>query len=192
MHPGDFIEFRSVYRDRVRWAFRRLVVADDGDEIALYLAPGVTGVWMGRDGEGRYLKRWVSDEPPHRLVWHTHHVLSVTRRGEAHSIWHMWDEEWRFKCWYVQLQDPLRESPGVVETMDHALDVVVAPDGTWRWKDEEDFAEAIALRVFTPEEAAAVREEGERVIAAPRWPTGWETWRPWLPDACARPDLSRL
>ena len=36
-----------------------------------------------------------------------------------------------------------------LETMDHALDVIVEPDGTWRWKDEDDFAEAQALGVFT-------------------------------------------
>jgi hypothetical protein len=50
--------------------------------------------------------------------------------------------------------------------------------GTWHWEDEDDFAEAQALGVFTPAEAAAVRAEGERVIAARPWPTGLESWRP--------------
>jgi len=62
--------------------------------------------------------------------------------------------------------------------MDHALDVLVEQDGTWRWKDEGDFAKAQRLGVFTPDEAALVRAEGERVIAARPWPTGWEDWRP--------------
>ena len=62
--------------------------------------------------------------------------------------------------------------------MDHALDLVIAPDGSWCWKDEDDFAEAQALGVFTVEQAAAVRAEGERVLAARPWPTGWENWRP--------------
>jgi hypothetical protein len=56
--------------------------------------------------------------------------------------------------------------------------VIVEPDGTWRWKDEDDFAEAQALGIFTAEEAAAVWAEGEHVIAARPWPTGWEDWRP--------------
>jgi predicted RNA-binding protein associated with RNAse of E/G family len=63
--------------------------------------------------------------------------------------------------------------------MDHALDVVIEPDGKWHWKDEDDFVEAQRLGVFTPEEAAAVRREGERVIAERLWITGWERWRPW-------------
>jgi hypothetical protein len=57
--------------------------------------------------------------------------------------------------------------------MDHALDIVVEPDGAWHWRDEDDFAETQRLGVFTTEEAAAVRAEGERVVAA----------RPWLPGA---------
>jgi hypothetical protein len=31
------------------------------------------------------------------------------------------------------------------DTTDRALDVVVGPDGRWRWKDEDDFARAIEL-----------------------------------------------
>ena len=27
-------------------------------------------------------------------------------------------------------------------------------------------------------DAAAVRDEAARVLAAPPWPTGWEDWRP--------------
>ena len=178
MRPGDLVELRSVYRGRTRWAFPWRVITDDGDQFVLYLAPGTKGVWTARDADGRYLERWVSEEPPHALVWQQHHVLSLTRRGEAHSLWLLWSEDWTFRCWYVQLQDPVVETASGLETMDHALDVLVEPDGVWRWKDEDDFAEAIALGVFTADEAASVRAEGERVIAARPWPTGWEDWRP--------------
>jgi hypothetical protein len=178
MRPGDVVELRSVYRGRVRWAFPHRVVADDGERFALYLAPGTEGVLLGRSPDGRYLERWISDEEPHAHVWRWHHILALTRRGDAHALWHFWDEDWNFVCWYVQLHAPIVERDGVLDTMDHALDVFVEPDGTWRWKDEDDFAEAQALGVFTPEEASAVRAEGERVIAARPWPTGWEGWRP--------------
>jgi hypothetical protein len=74
------------------------------------------------------------------------------------------------------------ETPTGIETTDHALDVVIDVDGSWRWKDEADFAEAQRLGVFSSEEAAAIRVEGERVVAARPWPTGWEDWRPSWPD----------
>jgi Protein of unknown function (DUF402) len=167
VRPGEFVEVRSVYRGRVRWSFPHRVVFDDGDRFGLHLAPGAEGVWMGRDTEGRYLERWARGDDPRP------HVC-----GDAHSLWLLWDEGWSFVCWYVQLWAPVVEQDGFVETMDHALDVLVEPDGTWRWKDEDDFAEAQALGIFTAEEAAAIRAEGERVVAARPWPTGWEDWRP--------------
>ena len=167
-----------MYRGRVRWAFPWRVVADDGELVVLHLAPGAEGVSMGRDENGRYIDRWITDEAPRPYTWHTQHVLSVTRRGEAHSRWLLWSEEWEFRGWYVQLQAPLVEHDGAIETTDHALDIVVRPDGHWYWKDEDDFAEARALGAFSDEEAAAIRAEGERVIAERPWPTGWEDWRP--------------
>ena len=108
----------------------------------------------------------MSDEPPRPHVWQRHHILSLTRRGDAHSLWHFWDEEWNFVCWYVQLHTPVVETKGGFELTDQALDVLVNPDGSWRWKDEDELAEARALGIFTPEEGAAVKP----------WPTGWEGW----------------
>src|SRR5260370_34644413 len=66
------------------------------------------------------------------------------------------------------------------DSLDHVLDIVVAPDGTWHWKDEDEFEEAIQLGLFTPSEAADIRAEGERVITrlSSLLPTGWEHWRP--------------
>jgi predicted RNA-binding protein associated with RNAse of E/G family len=99
--------------------------------------------------------------------------------GASHSIGVFWDDETDdFRGWYVQLGDPLRPSRFGFDTMDHALDVWIRPDGSWEWKDEDDFAEAQELGVFTPEQAAAIRAEGERVLAARPWPTGWEEWGP--------------
>jgi Protein of unknown function (DUF402) len=178
MGPGDVVELRSTYSGRVRWAFPHRVIEDDGDRFVLYLAPGTEGMSMGRDPDGRYLERWMSDEPPRRHVWRWHHILSLSRRGASHSLWHFWDEQWRFVCWYVQLHTPMLEVDGGFEVTDQALDVLVDPDGTWRWKDEDDLAEAQALGIWTAEDAAAIRAEGERVIAASSWPTGWEDWRP--------------
>jgi predicted RNA-binding protein associated with RNAse of E/G family len=106
------------------------------------------------------------------------------RPDDAHSLDLFWDEAWRFLGWYVNLQTPLRRSPLGFDMTDHALDVWVEPDGRWGWKDEADFAEAQRLGVLDAREAAAVRAEGDRVIAAKPWPTGWESWRPpadWTP-----------
>lgn len=178
MRAGDVVEVRSVFDGRVRWSFPWRIVANDGETLATYLAPGTEGVSMGRDASGKYVDRWVTDEPPRPWIWRQHHVLALTKRGDAHSIWLLWGEDWSFRCWYVQLQEPFVERNHGLETTDHALDVLVLPDGSWQWKDEDDFAEARALGAFDDAKAAAIRAEGERVIAAKPWPTGWEDWRP--------------
>ncbi len=68
--------------------------------------------------------------------------------------------------------------------MDRLLDIVISADrSTWHWKDEDEFNEAVAVGVFSPEEAKAIRAEGEHVIELLRtrqspFYDGWEDWRP--------------
>ena len=185
MDPGDLVLLRSIYRSRVRWAWPHRFVGVEGGRFALYCGPGNTGRLMKQASEdGRYLEAWARGDAPVEWTWARTHVLRLMREGDAHTVELFWDEGWSFLGWYVNLQAPLRVDGTFFDTTDWALDVTVAPDGTWAWKDEDDLAEAIELGVFDEEGAAAVRAEGERVIAARPWPTGWEDWRPppeWIP-----------
>jgi hypothetical protein len=53
-----------------------------------------------------------------------------------------------------------------VDTEDHALDLWFAPDRTWRWKDEAEFAALTGQPLYwDPAQAAEIRAEGERLIA---------------------------
>ena len=133
---------------------------------------------MRRAPGGSYLERWVTDVPPDDHVWDTLHALRFMRPGDSHTVEVFWDTGWSLVGWYVNLQAPLVVRGDRFDTTDWALDVVIAPDGAWRWKDAEELVESVALGVFESDEAAArVREEGERVIAEQPWPTGWEGWR---------------
>jgi predicted RNA-binding protein associated with RNAse of E/G family len=64
------------------------------------------------------------------------------------------------------------------------LDVVVKPDRmTWRYKDEDEFADAIQAGIFTELEAQEVRDtaaQALQIIAENRRPFNnvWGTWRP--------------
>jgi hypothetical protein len=179
LRPGDPVLVRSIYRSQVRWTFPHTFVGNEDGVVALLLRPGTRGKWLRRDPGGRYLARWIGDDPPDDHVWERNRILWLARPGAAHSLGLFWDEATdEFRGWYVQLQDPLRRSRLGFDTMDHALDVWIGPDGSWTWKDEDDLSEAEALGVFTPQEAAEVRAEGDRVLAARPWPTGWEDWRP--------------
>ncbi len=175
---------RSIYRGNVRWCWPHRYVGDCNGRHGIYVQPGSQGKLMKRVAGKGYLEAWVSDVPPFDYTWESSHVLRFMRPGDAHTVELFWWEDWSFRGWYVNLQAPLVVTGRRFDTTDWALDVVVDPDGTWHWKDEDDFVQAQELGVLDPEQAAAVRSEGERVIAARPWPTGWEDWRPpadWQP-----------
>jgi len=109
--------------------------------------------------------------------------LMIAEAGASHSVYVTWGKDGELVGWYVNLEEPWRESPFGFDTTDHLLDVWIDPDRSWRWKDEDELAEAVETGLFTPAKADAIRAEGERAIERiEAWSTpfdeGWETWRP--------------
>ncbi len=148
MRVGDPVLLRSLYRGNVRWCWPHHYVGELNGRAGLYCRPGNQGKLMKRVAGKGYLEHWVSDAPAFDYVWDRSHVLRFMREGDAHTVELFWDEGWRFVGWYVNLQAPLVVRGDRFDTTDWALDVVVDPDGSWRWKDEDDFAQALALGVF--------------------------------------------
>ncbi|MBA3348818.1 MAG: GNAT family N-acetyltransferase [Actinobacteria bacterium] len=104
-------------------------------------------------------------------------MLRLARRGDLHSVFHLW-RGGELAEWYVNLERPLRRTPLGFDHLDRELDLLARPDGTWEWLDEDEFEASQALGVIDPVEAGEIRAEGERVVAAWPFPTGWEGWRP--------------
>lgn len=155
------------------------VVSPDG--LVLWLAPRTPVARPGIEGRGvrevpledRYSQPW----EPIDGSWTGDGVLIVGRPERAHSIWLFWDGE-RFAGWYVNLEAPWRRSRLGFDTEDETLDVWIESDGSWEWKDEHELAVAVEVGFFGAQQAAAIRAEGERVLAEWPFPTGWEEWRP--------------
>jgi hypothetical protein len=132
-----------------------------------------------------------------RLVprkWVETDVLMLVTPGSAHAVYAMWETgQPKLRCWYVDLQEPLRRTKLGFDTMDHLLDVVISADqSVWHWKDEDEFEEAVTLGIYSPEKARAIRAEGERAInlfqtGQPPFCDGWESWSP--PTTWDIPDL---
>jgi hypothetical protein len=180
---GDLVLKRSIYRGNVRWAFTHRFVGEWDGRIGIYCGPGNEGKEIRRGPDG-YLKRWRTNAPPLDATWERGGVLRFERPGARHNIEILWTPEWELAGWYVNLQTPVALNGRFLDTTDQALDVTVSPNGTPTWKDEDELEEAIELGIWTTDEAAEIRAEGERVIAAAPWPTGWEDWRPsadWVP-----------
>jgi hypothetical protein len=102
------------------------------------------------------------------------HSLVLIRSGRFHSVWLFWEHE-RFLHWYVNFEEPLGPTRLGFDYKDWKLDLIVDPDGTRRWKDEDELEDADRQGIV---DADTVWGEAERVVADPPWPTGWEDWRP--------------
>ena len=105
----------------------------------------------------------------------TRDSLCVARRGRRQSVYVFWDENGDFSHWYVNFEQPLRRSPVGFDTFDEKLDLIVQPDGSYRWKDEDELEQAAAAGLL---DADDVRAEAKRVLEEWPFPTGWEEWRP--------------
>lgn len=118
-----------------------------------------------------------------RRPWMGYGLLMLVPLAGAHSIWLFWDDDGVFRNWYVNLERRHDWHARGCDTRDDLLDVVCDAPGRWRWKDEDELGIAVAVGVITREDAAGIRAEGERVVAAiERWASpfadGWERWRP--------------
>jgi len=180
---GEVVVLRGVLKRKLWWACPMYVVQDTPELSAFYWPIGTPT----RSPVGRPT---VQDELHNRITlehrnWTDNDILSLHLPGTAFSIELMWPAgNRRLNCWYVHLQEPLRRTSIGFDTMDQMLDIVISPDRThWRWKDEDEFAEAEAIGVFSPAKAQAIRAQGEQVISLLHsnlspFCDGWQDWVP--------------
>lgn len=165
---------RNVRHGRLGWVRAARVVSDDERGMLLWLARGsVVANEVAADGRGMRampFAEWLRLD--YRLevgVWQGPGVLKFLPVGAAHSVWWFRDDAGDFTAWYVNLEEPaVRWDDGAVagvDVVDQDLDIVVAPDRSWRWKDEQEFAERLAFpEHYWVRDEAQVRAEGRRVV----------------------------
>lgn len=203
------------------WVAR--VASDDERGLCLWIPDGALYLDVGA-ADGRTFREvpfgeWpATDKRLNRLRWRSS-VLMVHPPEGDYSVWLFFaagadpqaphgNPAGAFRSWYVNLERPVaRWDDGTlagVDTLDYDLDIVAAPDRSWRWKDEDEFAYHLSHPdVYWCEDAGAVRAEGRRVVKLieagefpfdgswldfapdPAWevpaelPTGWDRPRGW-------------
>jgi Protein of unknown function (DUF402) len=174
---GTTVALRYITRDgRPGMSWPALVVRDEPDLVALYIPAGTLH------------KRWNGAGPNRALVdvpWRVD-TLRLMFPGAHHSTWATWarsGEDRAFRGYYVNMEEPFRRTPIGFDTNDHMLDILVAPDLTWQWKDEDVVADFLKRGLYSREFVAAIREEGERVVSAIElrsspFADGWDRWAP--------------
>ncbi|MFF4524482.1 cytidylyl-2-hydroxypropylphosphonate hydrolase [Streptomyces bluensis] len=188
--PGSQILWR--YRENAGERFHIVrpvtVVRDDGELLAVWLAPGTECVRpVLADGTPVHVEplesRYTKPRTVQRDRWFGTGVLKLARPGEAWSVWLFWEPGWQFKNWYVNLEEPGTRWDGGVDSRDHFLDISVRPDRSWRWHDEDEFAQAQRDGLMDAHLAEQVREAGRSAVRliqdwGPPFSEGWQDWRP--------------
>jgi hypothetical protein len=191
---GRTVVYRNFSGDELSTARPCRVISDDDRGLLLWLARG-SGVFVLRTPDGRGIRdmpfaEWVTYEHP-RVPgpWLGPGLLKFIPPDADHSVWFFRDENDQFHEWYVNLEErAVRWDDGSlagVDVIDQDLDVVVHRDRTWEWKDEDEFAERLALpEHYWVADEPAVRAEGRRVIKqieAAEFPFDG-TWTDFHPD----------
>jgi len=190
--PGDVLVTREVWRARF-WAARAMVCLEDSaDLIAMWLPRGAQ-CYFPRALDGGRLRVPSEDWVLYERIWDLHDNVVLVRPSEAYALHLIFEHDGTPRKLYVNLQEPLRRTARGFDYMDLALDVVIAADrSAWEWKDEDDLAAFVTHDLLTPEQAAAVRAEGERVIALAEAGADLfdDPWRRWpRPDGLPIPEL---
>ncbi len=189
--PGQTVIRRILHPDdRIATLQTTRVVSDDERGLMLWIATGSAIVRRTTvDGEPtRHLPyyeelRMATVLQPARTTMST---LILTPPGAAHSITWWFDDQHRHTAWYVNLETPAVRWRGGIDVYDHALDVVVQPDYSWEFKDEDEFdSRSGQVPFWTADDARAIRAEALRVmetVEAKEFPFDG-TWCDFEPDA---------
>jgi hypothetical protein len=182
---------QEVWRGRV-WAARPMrVVRDDDDLVALWFPRGTrwqapiddpAREWDGDRGERLAGCAARGDWVFRELEWDVD-TLSLMRAGDWHAVSVSWLPSGEHWGWYVNLQEPFRRCAIGFETMDLTLDLIVDPDRTWRWKDEDELAIFVERGLFDATLLERLRAEGLSVAGRadrdePPFGEPWPEWRP--------------
>ena len=147
------------------------LVLDTPELVALYWAAGNPYKAPGADrNQSRAIYQAGGKFELVDTVWKYTDVLCLVKPGDSHAVWMYWKQgEQEIGGWYINLQAPLARNALGVDTDDWTLDIVVGADlSEWWWKDEEEFEQEVEAGRFSPERAASIRGEGNRVIEAIR------------------------
>lgn len=171
--PGDVVVRRHFQRDRLSRVWVGRVAAEDDQATWMWVAAGSAHRDLGH-ADGRHLRgvpflAWrdapkAFDERP----WSGDVLMMHPREGD-YSAWLFFTDAGDLRHWYVNLERPAVRwtSAGLagLDTVDYDLDVVVNPDLTWAWKDEDEFVERLGHPDhYWVDDEVAVRDEGLRLI----------------------------
>jgi hypothetical protein len=178
-HPRDDVEPPSGFG----WAAPMWVWSDDGQRLVTFVPIG-TLYQRIVDASGLPTRSFGASLRAGPVTWTGNHVLNITCANDEFGIKLFFGEDWRLRCWYVNLQTPMRRHAMGIETVDLTLDLLIAPDlSGHQWKDEDEFAERVDAGMYGADELRRLKAVGRTVLqraqgrSAP-FDEPWPQWRP--------------
>lgn len=187
---GDPVVWRGIHRDRVWHAQIVFVVKDTPEETVVTLLPGTEcmipkGYSNGKENSKR---RWDYKEQQWELetfFWHTNRLLVILEPQRYYSTILFWDDESnKFACYYINFQLPYWRSHCGIDTLDLDLDLIVNPDYSFEWKDEDDYQKGIETEIILPEWIQGIEIAKHEVfdrLEKRHYPFDG-SWLDWIPD----------
>jgi len=188
--PGDIVMWRGIRRERVWHAQPTIVVRDNPDELVLTLLPGTECMAeetypMGKPGAKHW---WDFNDNGWKLkeyIWRTNRLLLLLEPEKCYSTIYFWKhEDNKFLCHYVNFQQPFTRNHNSIDTLDWELDLIVNPDFSYEWKDEDDYQKAVEYGVISPrweQEIDSAKPEIFDRLERRQYPFDG-SWLDWMPD----------
>ena len=170
---GDIIALRDVWFGVVWRAIAGVVVEDVPGRSVFWIPAGAQAAYPV-DDDGREIRLFRTDY--NRGLRQTKvGCVVLCEEGAPWTLWHFQREDGEFDRWYVNFERYLGRSAVAYDSVDHKLDLIVRPDGSVEWKDEDELEEAGRRGLV---DVAEIRRDAELAIAQSPRPTGWESFRP--------------
>ena len=181
VHPESFVVGSAVVRRDIwfgkTWtAWPARVIADDGETLTTAMWPGLVGygpsTWVesmktrnaalrGQGIDNLAKSSWNLAA----WTWRSNICLRqvVVDRWFAVTAFFDADTE-RFGCWYIDFGRPPTRTALGIDTLDLFLDVVVNPDFSIVWKDQDEYGRAVRLGLLTSDERQSVEDAKQEVV----------------------------
>jgi len=164
------------------------VVLEDSDDLMAVYMPEGTKLWRWNVEEQAFREPRISQGDSVRLFFpgkpYEVSLFYETDTGPAPHVRYFFPGvEARFYGWKIDITSPFARTEAGLDMIDETLDIMVKPDYSYRWKDEDQMAVLVDLGIYTAEEANALRQVGrdvEKLIEAhaPPFDNSWVDWRP--------------
>ena len=188
--PGSTILRRDIYRGKIVSVWSGRAVHDTGGELAWAAFPGVEML-----SRASYVEKLRTGHKSHGLgelaagEWtlasaplQQTTILIFQLPDTYFSVMVFFRETGELGKWYVNFERPYRRTAIGFDTCDLLVDLVIEPDGTYRWKDEDEYQQGRRLGIVDDTDHAEVDKAREQAMAMFEQRTGpfeeqWVSWR---------------